>query len=333
MDQALMDLIQTAGGNVSAIGDVATRLLASNFNVNSLRTCRVLRKDEWILFDRTVIDVARERLQAVEVLQSRGLTMNLPNALGTTRIEWERISDITGAEISMSGVKESEADRPVFDLVSMPVPIIHKDFHINIRALETSRRFGTPLDTTMAALATRKVAEMIEYILFNGVQVAATNGTIYGFLNAPNANTGSLRTTGWDTVGTTGAEVIADVLEMIAALQGDNMYGPYGIWVPQAYWSMLVDDYKANSDRTVLERILAIPDIAFVRPTKSITNDTVIMFQLSPDVVRLIEGMQPTLLEWESHGGMVTNFKIMAIILPQFRNDILSQSGVAKWTA
>lgn len=334
MDQAMLDLIRTAGGNTSAIGDVATRLLASNFNVAALRTCRVLRREEWILFDQTVVEIARQRLHAVNDLVSRGLTYNLPNALGTTRLEWEVISDMTPAEISMSGVKDGEADRVSFDLSSLPIPIIHKDFHLNIRALETSRRFGQPLDTTMAALATRKVAEQAESILFNGLTVSANNGSIYGFLNAPNANTGNLSGP-WDENAQDGADIIADVLAMIAALQADHMWGPYGLYVPQRYWTKLVDDYKANSDRTIMERIMAIPGIAFVQPTEGIAadDDTVIMFQLSSDVVRMIMGMQPTLIEWESHGGMVTNFKVMAIMVPNFRNDYETQSGVALFDA
>jgi uncharacterized linocin/CFP29 family protein len=333
MDQAMMDLIRTAGGNISAIGDVATRLLASSFNVAALRTCRVLRREEWILFDQTVVEIARQRLVAVGELVSRGLTFNLPNALGTTRLEWERISDMTPAEISMSGIKEGEADRVAFDLSSLPIPIIHKDFHINIRALETSRRFGQPLDTTMAALATRKVAEQAETILFNGLTVSSTNGVIYGYLNAPNANTGSL-TAAWDAGTTTGANILADVLAMVEALQVDHMWGPYGLYVPQDYWIKLVDDFKANSDRTILERIMAIPGIAFVQPTEGISStlDTVVMFQLTSDVVRMIMGMQPTLIEWESHGGLVTNFKVMAIMVPNFRNDYEGQSGVAVYS-
>jgi len=268
----------------------------------------------------------------VDDLISRGLTYNLPNALGTTRIEWEQISDFTDAEISMSGVKEGEADRPGFNLTSMPIPIIHKDFHINIRALETSRRFGQPLDTTMAGLATRKVAEKIESILFNGVSVASTNGTIYGYLNAPNANTGSLTTGGWDAVAATGTLIVQDVLAMMAALQADHMYGPYGIYVPLSYWSKLSDDYKANSDRTTLERIMAIPGISFIKVSENLTPDVAIMVQLTSDVVQMVVGMQPTLIEWESHGGMVSNFKVMAIMVPRFRNDYLNQSGIARFT-
>lgn len=333
MDQALLDVLRVGEGGFNALGDVAMRLLASNFDVNALRTCRVLRREEWILFDEAVVEVARQRLGAVNDLVSRGLVFNLPNALGTTRIEWERMSDITDAEVSMSGVKDGEADRVQFDLTSIPVPIIHKDFHLNIRALETSRRFGTPLDTTMAQLATRKVTEKIESILFNGLTVASTNGTIYGYLNAPNANTGSLATGGWNDAGTTGEEIVVDVQAMVAALQGDHMWGPYGIYVPQDAWIKLTSDYKANGDRTTLERIMAVPGIAFVKATEMIATDIVIMVQLSPEVVRMIVGMTPTLVEWDTHGGFVKNFKVLSIMLPQIRSDQLNQSGIAKYTA
>ncbi len=47
----------------------------------------------------------------------------------------------------------------------------HKDFRINIRALEASRKLGQTLDTTMVGLATRLVTERLETILFNGLSL------------------------------------------------------------------------------------------------------------------------------------------------------------------
>ncbi len=327
--QVQIDILTSSGGQISATGSVAQKLLAANFDVAALRTNAVLRKDEWILFDEALVEIARQRLRAVTDLQAAGLTMDLPNALGVTRLEWEKVSDMEPAEISMSGVKEGEADRLDFTLDSLPIPIVHKDFHVNIRALTASRTLGVPLDTAQVTMATRLVSEKIEDMFYNGAVVSATNGTIYGYLNAPNRNTASL-TASWATA--TGVQMITDVLAMQAALQGDNMYGPYGIYISYAYWNQILDDYKAESDRTILERIMAIENISWIRPSNNMTGDNVIMFQLSSDVVRAVMGMQPTVIEWESHGGMVTNFKVMAIIVPQFRSDASNQSGVAHFT-
>src|SRR4249919_2211090 len=86
-------------GGVSARGDVATRMMQSGFNVNSLRPSlpdddesaglrsnATLRNREWILFDTAVINIARRRLVGVADLISHGLTYPVADALGVTRI-------------------------------------------------------------------------------------------------------------------------------------------------------------------------------------------------------------------------------------------------------
>ena len=67
---AQVDIIQAGGGGLTGHGDVAQRLLQSDFQVNALRTNDVLRKDEWIQFDEALIDVARQRLPLVDMFVS-----------------------------------------------------------------------------------------------------------------------------------------------------------------------------------------------------------------------------------------------------------------------
>ena len=317
-------------GGAAASGSVAARLLASGFNVNALRTLGTLRKDEWVAFDNTVVDIARRSLGAVGDLLSRGLRYNLPNALGTTRVEWERISDMDPAMMTMSGISESQNDRVVYDLQGLPVPIIHKDFNINIRALAASRNNGQGLDTTQLELSTRKVAELIETMLFNGATVLGTNNLIYGFTTAPARNTGSL-TASWMTA--TGEQMVSDVLRMIGAEVADNMFGPYVLYVSTSVYVKMGADYKANGDKTILDRITGIPNISAVVPTKDLADGQVLLVQLTRDVVDIIDGMQPTIVEWESHGGMVSHYKVMAIMLPRIRSDFAGQSGIAHYSA
>jgi hypothetical protein len=43
-------------------------------------------------------------------------------------------------------------------------------------------------------------------------------------------------------------------------------------------------------------------------------------------------GLQPTTVQWDSHGGMVMNFKVLAIMVPRIKTDSASQSGVAHFS-
>jgi uncharacterized linocin/CFP29 family protein len=327
--EQIADSVTAGGGRVSFSGNVAQRLLAGGFRAEVLRTNATLRKDEWIQYDKAIIDIARSRLVGVGDLMSKGLRYPVADALGVTRVEWENVSDMTPAEVSMSGVMESDNDRVVYDLEGMPLPIIHKDFNINVRVLHASRKTGQPLDTTQAQVASRKVAELIETMLFNGATVLGSNRPIYGYTTAPNRNTGSV-TASWVTA--TGAQIIADILAMIGKAVTDNMYGPYVLYVPAAAYTHMADDYKAESDRTILERVLAIPGITAVRPTKDLAAPNVVMVQMTSDVVDMIDGMGPTMVEWDSHGGFVAHFKVFAIMAPRIRNDQLLQSGIVHYS-
>src|SRR4051812_42418894 len=93
-----IEILQMTGGNYTGQGSVATKLLANGLNINALRTNDVLRKEEWVLYDKAVIDVARTRLIGVADLLSAGLTLDLPNAFGTTVVQHEKMSDMTGAQ-------------------------------------------------------------------------------------------------------------------------------------------------------------------------------------------------------------------------------------------
>lgn len=324
----IADSLSMAGGHMSGQG-VAAKLLANGMNVNALRTNGTLRKDEWIMYDKAVVEIARRNLLGVQDLMSRGLVYNLPNALGHTRLEWEKVSDMDPAIVTMSGISESQNDRLIYDLESMPIPIIHKDFNINIRALAASRNNGTPLDTAQARVASRKVSELIETMLFDGATVLGSTNPIYGYTTAPNRNTGAL-TASWLTA--TGDQIVADILKMIEAEVTDNFYGPYVLYIGAGAGVHFGDDYKTNSDKTIMSRVMEIPNLAAVRVTKDLADTEAVLVQMDADVVEMVNGMQPTTVEWESHGGMVTHFKVMAIMVPRIRNDYLLQSGIAHFS-
>ena len=199
----------------------------------ALRTLDTLRKDEWIAFDEALVEEASIRLRGVADLMAAGLTIPVANAMGKTVFQYEKVSDMNAAIVSMDGATRSENDRQEFTLSSLPLPITHKDFFINIRTLTASRERGESLDTTQVRTAGRLVAEESERMLFLG---GKTFGglTIYGYTNHPNRNTETFVTNGnWAAAAKTGENILEDVLLMIETAQADRMYGPYWLYVPQ----------------------------------------------------------------------------------------------------
>lgn len=308
------------------LGPVAQALLANKFNVNALRNQGTLRKDEWLKLDEKVIEVAKQKLIITGDLLNRGLSYQLPNAMGITEIEWEVQSDMTAAEISMDGNTQSQNDRVTYASRYLPIPIIHKDFAINLRALEASRNKGLPLDTTQVQLATSIVTERVEQLIFTGSDISSSSKKVPGLLNFASRNTGSATGSGWTVE--TGANILIDVLKMINALEGDNMYGPYALYVSYAAYNNMLNDFKANSDKSILSRILELPQIETIKPASYLTGTVAIMLQMTSDVIDIVDGIQPTVVSWESNGGMRLNFKVLSILVPRLKADKVGQCGI-----
>lgn len=353
MDHAMMDLItRNAAGGFTGLGPVPNRLMQNGMDVGALRPWigtdgrsyitvngsamplianATLRKDEWVQYDQAIIKAAQSRLNGVQDLIGRGLTFSIGNGLGKTVLEYEDQSDITAAQMSMDAVTRGQNDRPEWDLNYLPLPIIHKDFQINIRALNSSRTTGMSLDTTMAELATFKVAEKVETILFQGASsFAYGGGTIYGYVDFPHRNTGTC--TLWTGSSKTGAQIVADVVAMKQASIADLYYGPWMLYIPTACETVLDEDYVAGYPKTIRSRILEIDGILGVKVVDKLASTSLLLVQMTSDVVRMVIGMPITMLEWTAEGGMVFHYKVMTIQVPQLRADQNDHTGIVHYT-
>lgn len=338
--------------NGQAHGNAAAQLLDNNFDLAALRPwidkdgkhyCQVLennarrvvrvanatlRKDEWIELDRQIVEAYQVRLRAVTDLRSRGLQYTVPDGLSKTVLQTERQSDINGAILSMDGTRESERDRPLFDIVNLPLPIVHKDFSFSARQLAASRKGGSPLDMTTARLAARQCAEQIEELLL-GVATGITygGGTIYGYTNFPNRNT---RTITLPTAGGwTPATALDDVLAMRSQAYGDNQFGPYVLYCSPNWDQYMDDDFSsAKGDNTLRQRLKMIEGIEDVRTLDKLTGYSLVLVQMQQDTARMVVGAEITTVQWESKGGMQVNFKVMGILVPQVRADYDGRCGI-----
>lgn len=312
----------TGPAEVSGLKAMMAHFLQSNGKFQ-LRTCDILQKDEWKAFDDMVIDVARSRLVAVEDLRGRGLVRDL-GGLGVTIDEWQDMSDMSAANVDMSGVTEGEHDQVEFDTQGVPVPIFHKDFYINIRRLLASRRNGQSIDTTQAEVAARRVADAIEGALMNGVSVKAGGYTLQGYTNYT-YNVDVTISGDWET---TPANITADVELMLASADSNYYYGPFVLYVPTAFWSKLRATANSYVNETYLQRLLQYAEISDVRHAATLSDDNVIMVQLTRDVVDLAIGQDITTVEWATKGGFVQNNKVMAAVAPRLKKNDNGTSGI-----
>lgn len=297
-----------------------------------------LRRDEWKRLDTAVMKIFESRLRGAEDLISRGLTYDLGNGMGSTILESHDLGDALEAELTMDGLTRGKNDRPNFQYNYLPLPIIHADYEINTRALNASRNQGSSLDTIMAERASRKVAEKLEAMFFTNTSYAygeldsRSRNSIYSYLNHPDRNTGSLHDS-WDDSAATAANMIKDVLAMKQVLMNKFIGGPYALYIPLTYDSVIDVDYDARTPGTTIrERIEKINGIDSVRIVDTLPTDNVLLVSLQSDVVRLVRGMGIQNVQWMEEGNMITKYKVMTIQVPQIRSDQNGSCGIAHYT-
>lgn len=311
-----------------------TYISVFNSDGNPMKPLRInnaqalLRKDDWLMIDKIVTQAATIPLKLVSELRSRNLVINTPG-MAKTVLQSQKMSDISKAELSMNGVRESRRDRPVFELDNLPLPIIHKDFSFYLREIQASRsNGGEGLDVQTAALAAQKVAEMAEELAVGSVDYGNfAGGHIYGILNYPDRLTKELTTPG--STGWTGATLIHEIIEAKAQLRTAKYYGPYLLLTSPGFDDFLDEDYSSvKGTNTLRQRIGEISGIDSIVTIDYFTGLQMVLLQLTPAVIREVVGMDITTLQWELHGGMEIRFKVMAMLTPQIRSDIYGNTGI-----
>jgi uncharacterized linocin/CFP29 family protein len=298
-----------------------------------LRTAELLRDEEWKAFDNSLVTGARMRLRAVQDLLAAGLTFTISNGLAKTILEWDKIGDMNEAIVSMDGVTRDENDRLEFESEQFPLPITHKDWYLNLRLLEASRLGDTPLDTTYSRVAGEKIGEKTEEILFNGTKQFG-NLKIYGYRTHPDRHTLNFGTGGsWDTPGKTGAQMYEDLVTGIQALRDAHQYGPYMVYLPTGAELQMGNDYKAESDKTVQQRLLEIEGMSGFRIVDNVPANEMIIVSMQASTVDMVIGERLQTIQWDAHGGFQVNFKGFQIMVPRIRTDADGNSGVAHFTS
>lgn len=295
-----------------------------------------LRYDEWRRLDDAVVRAGMQRLVGFDDLRRNGLVFPLDNAMGFTVLTYERISEAMEAKVSIDPIERTAGDQVDHETVHLPLPVIYSDYSIGDRILQESRNRGQALDTANATAAARVVAEKLEDMLFGSTALYEHNGAkIHTYLTEPNINTVSMNIA-WDDSAKTARTILDDVLEMKQASIDDRHYGPWHLYVPTSYDTVLDEDYEDTgttaTGQSIRERLLSINGIEGISVVDRLAADTVLLVQMTEDVVDLVDGMPIQNVQWSEQGGFVHNFKVMTIQIPRVKSDYNDRSGIVKMT-
>lgn len=298
---------------------------AREYRVSNATT--TLLYDEWKELDNTIIKAARQRLGVWDDIRGIG-TRRLAGGLGTTLFQWQRSTASTDAIQSMDGMRESPNDRLESELVSIPIPILHKDFSFSLREIEMARRGLMPLDTSMGEESARKVKELMDKICWGTVAGQYYAGaTVYGALTFPDRNTKTLTA----PTGSNGGTTVTEVLDMRKKLQDDGFFGPYKLYCSTNWGPYLDNDFSTSKgDNTLRDRLKAIRGIGDVVDADYLVDSTkyvMMLVQQTSNVVQAVIAQNLKVVSWDSHGGFRKSYKVLMAGAPRWNSDIDGACG------
>jgi hypothetical protein len=273
-----------------------------------------LREDQTRAIEETLTRVSRRDLRAVADLRAAGLTTTTPQGIGATTFEFDRVTPVGKATQGMSILDLGDKDLVTFARTAIPIPVTASQFEMDARHQAAGMAYGPSVSLVNVEEHTRSVAETIEDTLVNGSDVVLGANTLPGYTNFTSREQLSFSDTAWNDISGAPEAAIADVLAMRGALRDNGFTGPYVLYIPANFDGVIDEDYKAESDRTLRERLLSIDGVESIRVLPSLGDDNVLMVQMTSGVVEAVIGQDITTVTWDILGGLGTRWAILAVM-------------------
>lgn len=277
---------------------------------NMLVANDLLREEAATEIEETLVRVARRDLVGVADLRNFGLDTPTEDGVGTTTWEFENVGAMDDITETMSILAIGDRDQADYELHSVPVPVFPKPFQLDRRQTAAD----DDISQVNVEEATRRVIDRMENVLTNGGSVTVGGNGIPGYTTLSARDTVALSTV-WTTLQSNGNldNAVEDVLTMKGNLKDSGYGGPYVLYVPSNYDTVIDDDYKAESGRTLRDRITDIDGIEEVKVLPALADDNVLLVQMTASVVEMPVGQEITPVTWDIMGGLATNWVVMSV--------------------
>lgn len=206
-----------------------------------------------------VVIAARRANVARKLMAVRG-----PLGLGVQQYSYDRLTEISDAIISHI-FEARDTDVPNLTRTNVDIPVLQKTFELQRRDVESSRRYGTPLNTAAAASAAYRVAYAENELALLGWAKDGSTYDIDGLYQAAG------NTVAGSDFGTAGS-AIDTVADAMGALLDDDIAPPYNLVLHPTQYAELVGSVLSNGDRELSHVRDVIGGEVF--PTPYITEGT-----------------------------------------------------------
>ncbi|ADJ14481.1 encapsulin [Halalkalicoccus jeotgali] len=282
--------------------------------------------------DDTVMAPMYDNLVLVQLFEEAELTHDLQ--WWETETSWGIRGRMNEAEHSSDLMTRSEEGALAQGREGIAVPYTIKDYRIPQAQIEKAIAYGTDIEAQYAEGAGESASELLEDTMLYGSRIQLTTQQGYtlgcpgmlnveGRLQQPTSGT-------WDD----GPTAKNDVLEGIGQLKDRKYYAEgSGMWLLTAtkqdtYFNR---DYEttAINDTSTRDRLEEISDLDRIVHVPRMPDGEAVLFKPSPQVIdmaRLPDG--PLNLSWDSHGGVVNQFKLYHLLAPRIKHNQDGNTGI-----
>jgi len=178
-----------------------------------------LRSEDWERLDKLVVESASKRL-----VGRRFISITGPLGAGATVVH----------KPVMGGISDSEITIKKYDNIN--ISMIYKDFRLHWRDIESSRKYGMPLELGPAAVASAFCALKEDEMIFNGNQEYGYEG----ILKADGCS--SVSGQDWKVAG----NAFQNVLSATEKLMSEGFYAPYAMVVSPSVYAIMHRNYDGG---------------------------------------------------------------------------------------
>lgn len=181
--------------------------------------------EQWAKIDELVVRVARQLLVGRRFIEITG-----PLGIGVPTVPLLTIGGAQACLHDEEGCACTAGECDVIEVTGrqhLAFPLLHQDFRLGWRDIETNRKLGLPMELGPAAAASAAVAHLEDEMVFRGHPEHGYQGV----LDAEGRNKTAL--TDWSEPGSAFENVVAATEALVA----DGFYGPFAVVLSPALYA------------------------------------------------------------------------------------------------
>ncbi len=316
---------------IALADDMWLNALIDDAEGNIVNNVGTLRHEDHVRIQDQLIAIRRASLSGIADLIAAGLTA--PQTLDTMLAGYETTNEFQAAEVSMNDIRRQDNNSNYVPSY-VPLPVVFSGWSIPWRQDGFAYKDSAGLSESV-----RQVAEASENMLFNGetravVNFNSANQTVYGYTNHPDRQTFTIG----DWTAVAGTAVVTDVLAMVEKLYLNTFVNANQkslvLYIARDFWMSLQEDYSTTKgDNTILDRIMAIPEIIAVRPALKMATGTAVLVEMADRTVQMGIASDIVTIPHEQQSRVSNQeFTTYAVWTPMIKSDRNSITGICHGT-